>query len=396
MLIKLLKDHLPWVAPSAAIVFAASGYFDRPSQTVEVKPSTEQGRNLPAYATYSTPTSNQIPAVAAQDAPLENDVVTRLSMVTDSSLQALQPDVTPVTELNIAVARAIQPKVEPAKPNTRAASLQESESAVAFFTEAQSNLLAQESCVNDLRSLSEQARVYFPAGGLTLDESGIAQARLIAALVQDCPGVEIIVEGHSDPSGNPDANIKLSKRRAEQVIQRLGASGLDTKAFTAHGLGSERPSNITGPKKDAYYDRRVEFVVIETGNTENAKRFKAGQGAWQNASCVNAMQRAISGVQIFYTPRSVAARQDELAVAMRLASMAADCPEARLRVIGQHSDDARSGENPGTGRMRAKALMTMLVGNGIDSGEIIMAAPSRSMATDDVSGSRLDFDVIVD
>jgi len=83
-------------------------------------------------------------------------------------------------------------------------------------------------------------------------------------------------------------------------------------------------------------------------------------------------------------------------MAMDLASMASSCPNARLRVIGQHTDDLRAGENLGTGRLRAKALMAMLVAQGIDSTQIIIAAPSRAMETDSQSGSCLEFDVIID
>jgi len=81
---------------------------------------------------------------------------------------------------------------------------------------------------------------------------------------------------------------------------------------------------------------------------------------------------------------------------MDFASKASSCPNARLRVIGHHTDDLRAGENPGTGRLRAKALMAMLVAQGIDSTQIIIAAPSRAMETVSQSGSRLDFDVIID
>ena len=40
--------------------------------------------------------------------------------------------------------------------------------------------------------------------------------------------------------------------------------------------------------------------------------------------------------------------------------------------------------------------MAMLVGQGIDSDQVIMAAPSWSTATRDLSGSRLDFDIIIE
>jgi outer membrane protein OmpA-like peptidoglycan-associated protein len=310
--------------------------------------------------------------------------------------QAAAPAFAPVVVPELADAVAIPAGAEPAAQTLRTASLQETENAVAFFSDAQARLSAKESCVADLRSLSEQARVYFPAGGLNADPGGIEQARLIGILLQDCKGVQIIVEGHSDPSGDADVNLKLSKKRAEQIIQRLGASGIDTMNFVAKGIGSARPSNIVGPESDAYYDRRVEFAVIEVDNTASFNRAKALSNQWSTSSCAQDLEAAIAGKNVFYSPRSVAAKQDEISVAFELAAMAMACPDARLRVIGQHSDDLRSGESPATGRLRAKAMMAMLVGQGIDSGQVIMAAPSRASGSAEQSGSRLDFDIIIE
>lgn len=93
MFISLLRSHLPWVVPTAAIVFAAStGFFDRSG-------STEQVTQAPAQVAYDINAQAQAaPRVASgtfqpteQDQIDDADVVTRLSVVTDSSLQALQP-----------------------------------------------------------------------------------------------------------------------------------------------------------------------------------------------------------------------------------------------------------------------------------------------------------------
>jgi hypothetical protein len=87
MFISLLRSHLPWVAPTAAIVFAAStGFFDRSS-------SSEQVAQASAQVAFDINT--QATAVAEENQPRVQsnaaaaEVVTRLSVVTDSSLQAL-------------------------------------------------------------------------------------------------------------------------------------------------------------------------------------------------------------------------------------------------------------------------------------------------------------------
>jgi len=403
MIVKLLRDHLPWVAPSAALVFFATGYFDKQA-------SNEQIAQAPATVAYdinAQAVAAELPVRAASSSnvvdPLgdASGVVTRLSMVTDSSLQALQPEpqveAAPAVVAAVDITPTVQTPIEPVAKPVETAALEAAESSTNFFAEAQANLAAQESCIADLRAISEQTRVYFPAGGLTLDESGISQARLLATLGQNCNGIQIIVEGHSDPSGNAAVNQRLSQKRAEQVIQRLGASGLDTSFFVAQGMGSDKPSGIQGPEGSAYYDRRVEFVVLKTEKPNlSSNRFKASPDAWASSSCVTQLQNAVSEAQIFYAPRSVAAKQNDMNLALELASMAQACPDARLRVIGQHTKDLRAGENPATGRLRATAMMAMLVGQGIDAGQIIIAAPSRSLESESVTGSRLDFDIILE
>jgi outer membrane protein OmpA-like peptidoglycan-associated protein len=82
-----------------------------------------------------------------------------------------------------------------------------------------------------------------------------------------------------------------------------------------------------------------------------------------------------------------------------LASKAAACPEARLRVVGQYSDEPGSGETPATARLRAVALMSSLVGAGFAPEQIIIAAhstPQILAGQPGLSERRVDFDVILE
>ncbi|MEM9579436.1 MAG: OmpA family protein, partial [Pseudomonadota bacterium] len=265
----------------------------------------------------------------------------------------------------------------------------------AFFGAAQANLAAA-SCAEDLRALTRQARVYFPSGGLTGESGGIEQARVIGLIAQECPGVTIRVEGHSDPSGNSVVNQRLSQQRAEAIISRIAAAGIDTTRFIAKGMGDTHPSTVNGPQSRAYYDRRVEFSVVLNNRTASlGSTFLSNQ--FRASACADELQRAVEQTKVFYAPGSVSVSQQDMNVASRLASMASSCPDARLRVIGQHSDMPGSGENPGTGRLRAVVLMSSLVSAGYDAQQIIIAAPSKSIRFADqpnLSDHRIDFDVI--
>jgi len=98
-----------------------------------------------------------------------------------------------------------------------------------FFSAAQANIARANSCSNDLRNLANIAKVYFPAGALTGEASGIEQARLIGTIASRCQGVTIEVLGHSDPSGDPAVNQRLSQERAESVIARIASAGTHSR-----------------------------------------------------------------------------------------------------------------------------------------------------------------------
>jgi hypothetical protein len=78
------------------------------------------------------------------------------------------------------------------------------------------------------------------------------------------------------------------------------------------------------------------------------------------------------------------------------AGIAANCPEARLRLVGQHSDDPRAGEDRSTVRLRAVVLTSELVNAGFPSDQLILNAPSYANPIDGLSDSRVDFDVILE
>lgn len=61
---KFLKENLPWIAPSAAIVFAANGYFDRQQNVNPAEPVAALSAPAPAFiASVDAPQQPVRPAV---------------------------------------------------------------------------------------------------------------------------------------------------------------------------------------------------------------------------------------------------------------------------------------------------------------------------------------------
>lgn len=131
---------------------------------------------------------------------------------------------------------------------------------------------------------------------------------MIGTIAARCPGVEIQELGHSDPSGNPSVNLRLSQERAEAVITRISAAGIDTSKFTALGMGSAQPSSVTGIEQTAYYDRRIEFVVVDVAQTAALTTPAITGGivlASKDTACVVDLQTAIDTTSIAYALGSV-------------------------------------------------------------------------------------------
>ncbi|MEM5387779.1 OmpA family protein [Paraburkholderia phymatum] len=69
------------------------------------------------------------------------------------------------------------------------------------------------------------------------------------------------IEGHADPRGNPDANMKLSADRAVAVLEYLTRKdGVAPERLLAIGKGSSEPLNIQNPT--APENRRVTIVRL--------------------------------------------------------------------------------------------------------------------------------------
>ncbi|WP_299629413.1 OmpA family protein [uncultured Tateyamaria sp.] len=394
---KYVRDSLPWLVPSAAIAFAGYGFMVNGSSLFEPRATSDLSTPAQAPASVVPESARAFMTPDAAEA-LEDEIVARQANASEP-LAGLGTSITGATALvePEPLASAV-PAPAPAPvqtPAERQAALTTTGPVTQIFNTGQAAAQAKQQCVDDLRNIMEEVRVYFPSGGLTADEGGIERGQLIGLVAQGCPGVRIRVEGHSDPSGDPAANLRLSERRAQHVIQRIGSGGIDTSMFVAQGFGDQRPSQVFGDRPRSYYDRRVEFSVIEQ-ETRVALRSTASPKPWANAACVADLERAVQSTALFYGPGAVSVNAQDLETALSLANLAVACPHARLRVVGHHTNDIQARENMHTGLLRAKALMAMLVARGVAPEQIIIAAPSRALGGAGLPGSRVNFDVILE
>lgn len=73
---------------------------------------------------------------------------------------------------------------------------------------------------------------------------------------------KVAVTGHTDRSGKSDANMKLSRERAESVKQALVARGIPAERITTSGRGSSQPVDNADTEEAYAKNRRTEFQIL--------------------------------------------------------------------------------------------------------------------------------------
>lgn len=107
----------------------------------------------------------------------------------------------------------------------------------------------------------------FEAGEFRL-KSG-SQKILIQALVgiKAKPGWLIVISGHTDATGTPEGNRRLSLKRAEAVRAWMrDTGGVPDSCFAVHGYGSGRPVASNSSVEGRAANRRVEISLVPQAN----------------------------------------------------------------------------------------------------------------------------------
>lgn len=102
----------------------------------------------------------------------------------------------------------------------------------------------------------------FAVGSDRIEPAGETRLIGLAETLLRHPHIQIEVQGHSDSTGKPEQNQKLSELRAESVEEFLLTQGMDARRIRTVGLGSSRP--VTGEfSEDLAANRRVEVVLTQ-------------------------------------------------------------------------------------------------------------------------------------
>lgn len=105
--------------------------------------------------------------------------------------------------------------------------------------------------------------VLFASGQAELVEGGQFSLEEVVDLLQTEPDKKIRVEGHTDSSGDADANLQLSEKRAQAVRESLISLGVDAERVTAMGMGEDFPIASNDTEEGRARNRRVDVILLD-------------------------------------------------------------------------------------------------------------------------------------
>ncbi len=117
-----------------------------------------------------------------------------------------------------------------------------------------SRIVARQPCENI------STTIYFETGSADLSDPAKAIVAETARTVGNCQVGELQLVGLSDPAGAPAANVELSNRRAQTVLDAFVAQGVNIPRFHIVAAGERGATGASGVVEPIR--RRVEATLV--------------------------------------------------------------------------------------------------------------------------------------
>src|SRR5262245_45815448 len=102
----------------------------------------------------------------------------------------------------------------------------------------------------------------FELGSTRLTPESTATVYSLVAILKAYSAVSVALEGHTDDTGDPAANKKLSFDRALAVRELMVVSGIGESRIAWAGFGQEKPIASNDTEQGRAKNRRLELVVV--------------------------------------------------------------------------------------------------------------------------------------
>jgi outer membrane protein OmpA-like peptidoglycan-associated protein len=105
--------------------------------------------------------------------------------------------------------------------------------------------------------------IFFDTDSDRIKPESAPAIRQIAKTLEANPALKLLIEGHTDSTGDAAHNLDLSKRRGEAVKAVLvGQFQVDAGRLSSAGLGATKPVEPNDTPQGRAQNRRVELVKM--------------------------------------------------------------------------------------------------------------------------------------
>lgn len=105
--------------------------------------------------------------------------------------------------------------------------------------------------------------IFFETDSYALRKESTAELNKLLRFLQLNPAVNIEISGHTDNTGNPEYNQKLSENRAKSVTDYLIRADVHPQRIISRGYGLTRPMAPNDTEEGRALNRRTEMQIIE-------------------------------------------------------------------------------------------------------------------------------------
>uniref|UniRef100_UPI00404A12AE OmpA family protein n=1 Tax=Fulvivirga sp. TaxID=1931237 RepID=UPI00404A12AE len=104
--------------------------------------------------------------------------------------------------------------------------------------------------------------IFFQSNEFQLEEKSFVELENVVQFLTVNPTIRVEISGHTDNTGTAKANLELSNKRAQSVVDFLVMSGISKARITYLGFGDKKPIGTNDTEEGKALNRRIAFKIL--------------------------------------------------------------------------------------------------------------------------------------